>query len=120
MDFFNYGNKVATHPSNEINDISAVNYLSADLSPWAKIIPNFEQVDKWSNHDGNFEYISNLDISRAPKQNFIVQIKSTYIYKDENDKIKYNLIILGMYMNEINNTPNEIAIFKGKLNCILQ
>lgn len=55
MDFFNYGNKVATHPSNEINDISAVNYLSVDLSPRAKIIPNFEQVDKWSNHDGNFE-----------------------------------------------------------------
>lgn len=55
MDFFNYGNKVATHHSNEINDISAVNYLSADLSPRARIIPNFEQVAKWSNHDGNFE-----------------------------------------------------------------
>lgn len=91
MDFFNYENKVATHPSNEIMDISAVNYLSTVLSPRGRIIPNFSKVDKWPNHDGNFEYISNLDISRAPKQNFIVQIKSTYIYKDENDKIKYNL-----------------------------
>ena len=38
-----------------------------------------------------FEYVPNPDISRRPEQNFIVQIKGTHNYTENNGVISYSL-----------------------------
>ena len=41
--------------------------------------------------DGFFEYVSNPDISKSPKQNFIVQIKGTHNFSEKNGVVSYCL-----------------------------
>lgn len=61
------------------------------MNPGGRICTSFSSDDKWPNHDGFFEYVSNPDISKSPKQNFIVQIKGTHNYSEQNGVISYCL-----------------------------
>lgn len=56
-----------------------------------RINTSFAVGDKWPNHDGIFEFVSNPHISRRPKQNFFVQIKGTRVYKEKDGTVKYSL-----------------------------
>jgi hypothetical protein len=82
---------IATHSIHSAEDRSAVSYLESVLNPGGRINTAFSCDDKWPNHDGTFEYVSNPDISRHPEQNFIVQIKGTHNYKEQNGVISYCL-----------------------------
>lgn len=82
---------ISTHTEHSAEDRSAVHYLESVLNPEGRINTSFGCDDKWPNHDGMFEYVSNPDISRLPEQNFIVQIKGTHNYTENNGVISYNL-----------------------------
>ena len=82
---------IATHTGRSAEDRSAVSYLETVLNPEGKINTSFASDDKWPNHDGTFEYVSNPDISRQPEQNFVVQIKGTHNYTESNGVISYCL-----------------------------
>lgn len=82
---------ISTHTDRSAEDRSAVSYLESVLNPEGRINTSFASDDKWPNHDGMFEYVSNPDISRRPEQNFIVQIKGTHNYTENNGVISYNL-----------------------------
>lgn len=82
---------ISTHTEHSAEDRSAVSYLESILNPEGRINTSFSSDDKWPNHDGMFEYVSNPDISRRPEQNFIVQIKGTHNYTENNGVISYNL-----------------------------
>ena len=69
---------IATHTTRSAEDRSAVAFLESALNPGGRICTTFSSDDKWPNHDGFFEYVSNPDISKSPKQNFIVQIKGNH------------------------------------------
>lgn len=84
-------NHISTHTEHSTEDRSAVSYLESVLNPEGRINTSFGRDDKWPNHDGMFEYVSNPDISRLPEQNFIVQIKGTHNYTENNGVISYNL-----------------------------
>ncbi len=80
-----------THTERSAEDRSAVEYLASVLSPGGRINPSFSSDDKWPNHDGMFEYVSNPDISRRPEQRFVVQIKGTHNVEKNNGIISYSL-----------------------------
>ena len=82
---------ISTHTARSAEDRSAVSYLENVLNPEGRINTSFASEDKWPNHDGMFEYVSNPDISRRPEQNFIVQIKGTHNYTENNGVISYYL-----------------------------
>jgi hypothetical protein len=82
---------ISTHTERSAEDRSAVSYLESVLNPEGRINTSFASDDKWPNHDGMFEYVSNPDISRRPEQNFIVQIKGTHNYTENSGVISYNL-----------------------------
>lgn len=82
---------IATHTERSAEDRSAVSYLETVLNPEGRINTSFASDDKWPNHDGTFEYVSNPDISRQPEQNFVVQIKGTHNYTESNGVISYCL-----------------------------
>lgn len=82
---------ISTHTERSAEDRSAVSYLESILNPEGRINTSFASDDKWPNHDGMFEYVSNPDISRRPEQNFIVQIKGTHNYTENNGVISCNL-----------------------------
>ena len=82
---------IKTHTVHSAEDRSAVSYLESVLNPGGRINTAFSCDDKWPNHDGNFEYVSNPDISRRPQQNFIVQIKGTHNYLEQNGVVSYCL-----------------------------
>lgn len=82
---------ISTHTERSAEDRSAVSYLQSVLNPEGRINTSFASDDKWPNHDGMFEYVSNPDISRRPEQNFIVQIKGTHNYTENSGVISYNL-----------------------------
>jgi len=82
---------ISTHTERSSEDRSAVSYLESVLNPEGRINTSFASDDKWPNHDGMFEYVSNPDISRRPEQNFIVQIKGTHNYTEHDGVISYNL-----------------------------
>lgn len=82
---------IATHTERSAEDRSAVSYLETVLNPEGRINTSFASDDKWPNHDGTFEYVSNPDISRQPEQNFVVQIKGTHSYTESNGVISYCL-----------------------------
>lgn len=84
-------NHISSHTGHSAEDRSAVHYLESVLNPEGRINTSFGCDDKWPNHDGMFEYVSNPDISRLPEQNFIVQIKGTHNYIENNGVISYNL-----------------------------
>lgn len=88
---------VKTHSVRSNEDRSAVTILKLFLSTKdGKINENFSDDDKWPNTDGTFEFVSNPSISRAPEQNFFVQIKGTSINNFTKDgRFKYSLQSLG-------------------------
>ena len=75
---------IATHTIRSAEDRSAVRYLESVLNPGGRINTAFSCDDKWPNHDGTFEYVTNPDISRRPEHNFLVQIKGTHNYEEQN------------------------------------
>lgn len=82
---------IATHTVHSAEDRSAVSFLESVLNPGGRICTSFSSDDKWPNHDGFFEYVSNPDISKSPKQNFIVQIKGTHNFNEKNGVVSYCL-----------------------------
>ncbi len=82
---------ISTHSVRSAEDRAAVSTLESFLTSDGKINTNFSCDDKWPNHDGTFEFVSNPEISRCPEQNFIVQIKGTHNYKEVDGIISYRL-----------------------------
>ena len=83
---------IKTHSERSIDDIEAVTVLKSFLRSNGKIVPDFAEGDKWPNTDGNFELVSNPEVSRRPSQNFAVQIKGTNCATvTEDDIVKYQL-----------------------------
>lgn len=74
-----------------VENRSAVSYLESVLNPEGRINTSFASDDKWPNHDGTFEYVSNPDKSRRPEQNYVVQIKGTHDYTESDGVISYSL-----------------------------
>ena len=89
-----YRHHIATHSERSAEDRAAVSTLETFLTSDGKINTNFSCDDKWPNHDGTFEFVSEPEISRCPEQNFIVQIKGTHNYKDVDGIISYSLTSL--------------------------
>lgn len=85
---------ISTHSEHSAEDRAAVSTLETFLTSGGKINTNFSCDDKWPNHDGTFEFVSNPEISRCPEQNFIVQIKGTRNYKEVDGIISYSLTSL--------------------------
>lgn len=75
---------ISTHSEHSAEDRAAVSTLETFLTSGGKINTNFSCDDKWPNHDGTFEFVSNPEISRCPEQNFIVQIKGNKGQKESN------------------------------------
>lgn len=69
--------RIKTHSERSEEDRSAVATLKAFLTPGGQINDTFSSEDKWPNTDGIFELVPNPELSRCPKQNFVVQIKGT-------------------------------------------
>lgn len=86
-----YRRHIATHTERSAEDRAAVSTLETFLISNGKINTNFSCDDKWPNHDGTFEFVSNPEISRIPEQNFLVQIKGTHNYTETNGIISYSL-----------------------------
>lgn len=84
-------NHISTHSERSAEDRAAVATLETFLISGGKINTNFSCDDKWPNHDGTFEFVSNPETSRCPDQNFIVQIKGTHNYKEVDGIISYSL-----------------------------
>ncbi len=82
---------IATHTERSAEDQDAVNTLCYFLRSDGRINTSFSSVDKWPNHDGTFEFVSNPDIARWPKQNFSVQIKGTHNVTEKDGVISYSL-----------------------------
>lgn len=82
---------ISTHTIHSTEDRSAVSYLESVLNPGGRINTAFSCDDKWPNHDGTFEYVTNPDISRRPEHNFLVQIKGTHNYQEQDGVISYCL-----------------------------
>lgn len=82
---------ISTHSEHSAEDRAAVSTLETFLTSGGKINTNFSCDDKWPNHDGTFEFVSNPEISRCPEQNFIVQIKGTHNYRETDGIISYSL-----------------------------
>lgn len=68
---------IKTHTERSNDDRGAVSVLESFLRTDGKINYDFSYNDKWPNTDGVFELVPNPDVSRRPKQNFVVQIKGT-------------------------------------------
>lgn len=82
---------IKTHSEHSVEDRAAISLLGTFLNPGGRINTSFAANDTWPNHDGTFEFISNPDVSRRPKQNFFVQIKGTSVYTEKDGIIKYSL-----------------------------
>lgn len=89
-----YRRHISTHSERSAEDRAAVSALETFLTSDGKINTNFSCDDKWPNHDGTFEFVSEPEISRCPEQNFIVQIKGTHNYKEVDGIISYSLTSL--------------------------
>lgn len=82
---------IKTHSERSVEDRAAISLLGTFLNPGGRINTSFAANDTWPNHDGTFEFTSNPDVSRRPKQNFFVQIKGTSVYTEKDGIIKYSL-----------------------------
>lgn len=104
---------ISTHSERSAEDRAAVSTLETFLASGGKINTNFSCDDKWPNHDGTFEFVSNPEISRCPEQNFIVQIKGTHNYKEADGIITYSLKSLAFPAfigNEVTADPGILFI----------
>lgn len=82
---------ISTHTEHSAEDRAAVKSLETFLLSDGRINTAFSCDDKWPNHDGTFEFVSNPNISRRPEQNFVVQIKGTHNYSENDGVISYSL-----------------------------
>lgn len=82
---------IRTHSERSVEDRSAISLLGTFLNPDGRINTSFAANDTWPNHDGTFEFVSNPDVSRHPKQNFFVQIKGTSVYTEKDGIVRYSL-----------------------------
>ena len=82
---------IKTHTVQSADDSSAVSVLKTFLRSNGRINTSFTEGDKWPNHDGTFEFVSNPSISRRPEQNFFVQIKGTHVYTEKDGIVRYSL-----------------------------
>lgn len=108
-----YRRHISTHSEHSAEDRAAVKTLESFLSSGGKINTNFSCDDKWPNHDGTFEFVSNPEISRSPEQNFIVQIKGTHNYKEIDGVISYSLKSLAFpafIANEVTADPGILFV----------
>lgn len=108
-----YIRHISTHSERSAEDRAAVSTLETFLTSDGKINTNFSCDDKWPNHDGTFEFVSNPEISRCPEQNFIVQIKGTHNYKEVDGIISYSLTSLAFpafIANEVTADPGILFI----------
>lgn len=53
---------ISTHTIRSAEDRAAVSTLEMYLTSGGKINTNFSSDDKWPNHDGTFEFVSNPEI----------------------------------------------------------
>lgn len=86
---------IKTHSEHSVEDRAAISLLGTFLNPGGRINTSFAANDTWPNHDGTFEFISNPDVSRRPKQNFFVQIKGTSVYTEKDGIIKLQMKLNG-------------------------
>lgn len=86
---------IRTHTERSADDRAAVSVLETFLRSGGRINTNFACDDKWPNIDGTFEFVPNPDVSRRPEQNFVVQIKGTHSFSENNGEVKYSLQSLG-------------------------
>lgn len=107
---------IKTHSVHSVEDRDAVNVLEVFLRSNGKINCNFSCNDKWPNTDGTFEFVSNPDISRHPKQNFVVQIKGTHFCNEVNGIFKYSLKSLAFPAYIYNYTSSDPGILFVVLN----
>ena len=63
-----YWRHISTHTERSAEDRAAVSTLETFLTSDGKINTNFSCDDKWPNHDGTFEFVSEPEISRCPEQ----------------------------------------------------
>ena len=82
---------VKTHSKKSEEDNDAVAVLKSFLRSDGKINMNFASNDKWPNTDGTFEFVSDPNNSRAPEQNFFVQIKGSHYYTEKDGVVSYSL-----------------------------
>lgn len=82
---------IKTHTERSDDDRAAVSILETFLRSNGRINTAFASDDKWPNHDGNFEFVPNPDVSRRPRQTFYVQIKGTRNYRVSDGIVKYSL-----------------------------
>lgn len=105
---------ISTHSEKSQEDIAAVNTLRFFLLSEGRVISDFDENDKWPNHDGTFEYVSNPEISRVPKKAFYVQIKGTTCYTiGENGNIHYQLKSLAFpafIANDVTSDPGILFV----------
>ena len=91
MEDSNIFRHIKTHSKKSEEDSDAVAVLKSFLRSDGKINTNFASNDKWPNTDGTFEFVSDPDNSRAPEQNFFVQIKGSHYYTEKNGVVSYSL-----------------------------
>lgn len=89
---------IKTHSEHSVEDRAAISLLGTFLNPGGRINTSFAANDTWPNHDGTFEFISNPDVSRRPKQNFFVQIKGTSVYTEKDGIIKYSVLKAWLFL----------------------
>ena len=81
-----------THSDQSADDVRAVGALEYFMPADQRINCSFSKRDTWPNTDGIFELVPNPELSKRPKQNFIVQIKGTSNARiTEDGTIKYQL-----------------------------
>ena len=105
-----------THPEHSAKDVAAVTTLESFLNSDGRINCDFSKIDKWPNTDGFFEFVSNPDFSRRPAQSFVVQIKGTHNYSENNGVIKYSLNSLAFPAYIATNTTLDPGILFLVLN----
>ncbi|SFP71346.1 UvrD-like helicase C-terminal domain-containing protein [Butyrivibrio proteoclasticus] len=104
---------ISTHCQREEEDIAAVNSLEYNIAQGGRIFPAFSSCDKWPNHDGTFELVPNPDVSRRPEQVFMVQIKGTSNYREDDGKIRYilnSLAFPAFIADEVTSDPGILFI----------
>lgn len=105
---------VKTHSERSAQDKAAVSTLEFFFRSNGRINTLFASGDKWPNTDGTFEYVADPDISRRPKQNFVVQIKGTHKHNDGD--FKYSLQSLGFPATIASNVTLDPGILFVVLN----
>lgn len=105
---------IKTHSENAVKDVQSIHALESFLRYGGKIITDLKSYDKWPNIDGNFELVTNPNISRSPKARFVVQVKGTASnYEEKDGCIIYRLNSLcfpAYLLDEVSSDPGIIFV----------